>query len=404
MLKFRIFHMADVQGSPSGAAQSSAQQSVQNTVANNQLGAESRRKLATANYTSNTSVTIDIPRDTSVKRIALNSVFAATATYASGSPTISPFGALARLCPNFYLVADGSRNIKVLDLYMARCMNALSYGCFPRRAYRTGASLTSSNDFPNTEWLSGAIAYGATTQDIIVNESLIVDFEQPLAYEQGKNISQLYTRNLATCNMTFGFGDVSNLQTTGVGATVTYSNVSLSIVPTIIENREGTLAEGAFDFSETVIRKSYSAAQTLATIDLNTGNKIVGLGFMAQNGDSGLSLADNVLTDMQLVVNGVNSIQLSRFRDLMNDNKSRRGVADDQYATLLHGLTGFAYMSLLKGGNSLSGLDARFANGVSQVQALISTGASSGLNAVTYTNPVTISVLQQQLVPVPQKG
>lgn len=395
----KIFHAAD-----SGAAQSADQQSVQQAVSSTQLGAETRRKLATANYTSNTSVTIDIPRDTSVKRLLLNFVFGATATYAAGSPTISPFGVAARMCPNFYLVADGSRNIKVLDLYMSRCMNALAYGGFPRRAYRTGASLTSTNDFPNTEHLSGAIAYGATTQDIIYNESIIVDFENPFAYEQGRNISQLYTRNLATCNMTFGFGDVSNIQTSGVGATVTYTNVSLAVVPTIIENREGTLAEGAYDFNETVIRKSYSSQQTLASIDLNTGNKIVGLGFMAQNGDTNLSLADNVLTDMQLVVNGVNSIQLTRFRDLMNDNKSRRGVSDDQYASLLHGLTGFAYMNLLKNGSALSGLDARFAAGVSQVQALVSTGASSGLDAVTYTNPVTISVLQQQLVPVPVKA
>lgn len=393
----RIFHAAD-QGS------SSAQQDVQASVASNQLGAETRRKLATANYTSNTSVTVDIPRDTSIKRMELNMVGACTATYAAGSPTLSPFGVFARICPNFYLVADGSRNIKVLDLYMQRCMNALSYGSFPRRAYKTGATLTSTSDFPATEWYAGTIAYGATTQDIIINESLIVDFENPHAYEVGRNISQLYTRNLATCNMTFGFADITNIQTTGVGASVTYTNVSLSVVPTIIENREGTLAEGAFDFSETVIRKSYSSAQTLATIDLNTGNKIVGLAFLAQNGDSALSPADNVLTDIQLVVNGVNSVQLTRFRDLNNDNKMRKGVPDDQFASGLHGLTGFGYMSLLKNGNALSGLDARFAAGVSQVQALVSTQASSGLNAATYTNPLTISVLQQQLVPVPVKA
>lgn len=398
-INFKLMHAADA-----GAALSSAQQQVQAAVQTQQLGAETRRNLATANYTSNTSVSIDIPRDTCIKRVNLNIVLACTATYVSGSPTISPFGAIARICPNFYLVADGSRNIKVLDLFMQRCMNALSHGGFPRRAYRTGASLTSTNDFANTEHLSGTVAYGATTQDVIYNENLIIDFENPFAYEQGRNISQLYTRNLATCTMTFGFGDVSSLQTTGVAAPVVYTNVTLSVVPTIIENREGTLAEGAFDFNETVIRKSYSSAQTLATIDLNTGNKLVGLGIMSQNGDSALSLADNVLTDIQLSVNGVNAIQTTRFRDLMNDNKARYGVSDDQYATLLHALTGFAYMGLLKNGSALSGLDASFKAGVSQVQLAVSTGASTGINAVTYTNPVTISVLQQQMVPVPVKS
>lgn len=398
-MKFKIFYAAD-----NGAPKSSEQQEVQKVVSTTQLGAETRRKLATANYVANTPAVIDIPRDTCIKRIALNIVLGCTATYVSGAPTISPFGAIARMCPNFYLVADGSRNIKVLDLFMQRCMNALSYGGFPRRAYRTGASLTSTNNFANTEWFSGAIAYGATTQDIIINESLIIDFEQPLAYDAGRDISQLYTKNLSTCNMTFGFGSIDNLQTTGVAAPVVYTNVTLQVIPTIIENREGGLAQGAFDFSETVIRKQYSSQQTLATIDLNTGNKIVGLGFMAQNGDSALSLADNVLTDIQLSVNGVNAIQTTTFRDLMNDNKGRYGVGGDQYATLLHGLTGFAYMNLLKNGSALSGVDASFRAGVSQVQVAVSTGASSGVNAVTYTNPVTISVLQQQLVPVPTKG
>lgn len=403
-MKFNFKKYAADSGAPSAASQSSAQQQVQQAVQSNQLGAETRRKLATANYASNTNVVVDIPRDTCIKRVALNIVFATTVTYAAGSPTISPFGAIARLCPTFYLVADGSRNIKVLDLYIQRCMNAIENGGFPRRAYKTGASLTATSSFPTTEWLSGTVAYPATTQDIIINESLIVNFENPMAYEQGRNISQLYTRNLATCNMTFGFGDVSNLQTTGVGATVTYSNTSLSVIPTIIENREGTLAEGAFDFNETVIRKSYSSQQTLATIDLNTGNKLVGLGIMTQNGDSAYALADLVATDLQLTVNGVNSIQLSRFRDIMNDSKGRRGVSDDQYASGLHGLTGFAFMNLLKNGNALSGLDASFAAGVSQVQLAVSTGASSGLDAVTYTNPVTVSILQQQMVPVPVKS
>lgn len=400
-LNFLIKHAAD-----NGAAgsQSDKQQEVQKAVAAQQLGPETRRKLATATYAANTSVVVDIPRDTCIKRMNLNLVGSFTVTFASGSPTLSPFGVFARICPNFYLVADGSRNIKVLDLFMQRCMNALAYGGFPRRAYKSGASLTSTSSFPTTEWLSGTIAYPSTTQDIVINEDIIIDFENPFSYKQGKNISQLYTRNLATCNMTFGFGDISNIQTTGVGATVTYSNVSISVVPTIIENREGGLADGAFDFNETVIRRSYSSQQTLAQILLNTGNKILGCALMAQDGSSALPVSDIVLTDIQLVRNGVESIVSTRYRDLMNDNKARFGAGDDQYASGLHALSGFAYINLQKNGDALSGLDARLSEGTSQVELDVSTGASSGVDAVTYTAPVTISVLQQQLVPVPAKN
>lgn len=392
------------QGSASPAGQSSQAQQTQAIVANNNIGPETRRKLASSSYSSNSASVIDIPRDTCIKRMNLNLVGSFTVTYGGGSPTLSPFGVFARLVPNFYLVADGSRNVKVLDLFMQRCMNSLAYGGFPRRAYKSGAGLTSTSSYPSTEWLSGTIAYPSSTQDIVINENIIIDFENPFSYEQGRNISQLYTKNLSTCNMTFGWGDISSVQTTGVGASVTYSNVSLSVVPTIIENRDGTLADGAFDFNETVIRRSYSSQQTLAQILLNTGNKLMGVALMAQNGDTNLSLADIVATDIQLVRNGVESVILSRFRDLMNENKARFGVSDDQYASSLHALTGFAYINLQKNGNALSGLDTRLVAGTSQVELDVSTGASSGVDAVTYTNPVTLSVLQQQLVPVPQKA
>lgn len=386
-----------------GAPQSAAQQRVQEAVAAQPRGAENRRKLASASYAANTNVVVDIPRDTSVKRLilSLNGYF--TVTFASGSPTLSPFGVFARICPNFYVVADGSRNIKVLDLFMQRCANAETYGSFPRRAYAKGASLQGVNSIPSTEWLAGAIAYPSTTQDIVINEQVVIDFENPDAW-QNKDISQLYTRNLQTCNMTFGFGSLDNVQTTGVGATVTYSNVSLTVVPTIIENREGTLAQGAFDYNEFVIRRSYSSQQTNAQILLSAGNKIVGIALMAQNGDTNLSLADQVLTDINLLTNGILPQQGTRFRDLSNDNKVRNGIADDQYASSLRGLTGFARMNLLKNGDALSGLDTALSNGVSTVELQVSTGPSSGLDSVTYTSPISISVLQQQMVPVPVKS
>ena len=397
-MKFQIYHAPDA-----GAPQSSAQQSVQDAVLSQSRGAENRRRLSSALYASNTNVQVDIPRDTSVKRIVLSLTGSFTTTFASGVPTLSPFGVFAKICPNFYVVADGSRQIKVLDLFMQRCMNAQTYGTFPRRAIARGAGLTTTSDFPTSEWLSGTQSYGATTQDLVINEQVIVDFENPNSW-QNKDISQLYTRNLQTCNMTFGFADITNIQTTGVNAPVVYSNVSLSIVPTIIENREGTLAQGAFDFNEFVIRRSYSSQQTNSQILLNAGNKIVGLAIMSQSGDSALSLADNVVTDINMLTNGILPQQTTRFRDLSNDNKIRNGICDDQYATGLRGLTGFAFMSFLKNGDALSGLDSALAKGVSTAEIQISTGANTGLNAVVYTTPITISVLQQQMVPVPIKS
>lgn len=322
------------------------------------------------------------------------------------SPTISPFGALARICPNFSIVADGSRQIKILDLYMQRCMNAIMYGTHPRRARNTGASLVSSSTIPATEHMSGTIAYPSTTQDIVYQEQLTIDFEVPKFYAPngGKSTSQLYTRNLQSCTMSFGFGDIANLQTTGVGATVTYSNVSFSIVPIIVEDRNATLANGSFDYNEFVIRRSYSSAQNNAQILLSAGNKILGLAIMAQNGDSALSLNDNVLTNINMYTNGVNPIAIETFQSLSNDNKLKSGIGDDQYASSLRPLTGFAHLSFVKNGDVRSGLPTALADGVSTCELQISTNPSSGLNAITLTNSIIVSVLQQQLVPVPVKG
>jgi hypothetical protein len=395
--------MADIQNSPQNGA--SAQEKVQRDVISNPNQPESRRRLATANYAANSVVQVEIPRDTAIKRLNLFFKLGCTATYASGSPLLSPLGALAKICPSFSIVADGSRNVKVLDLYMARCMAALAYGGFGRRAYQTGASLLSSTSQPTTEWYGGASpAYGATTQDLIIIESIDVMFENQFAYERGRALSWLYTKNLATCNMYFGFASISNILQDGNAASVTYSNVDVSITPTIIEARDGTPANGAFDFTETVIRKQFSQQTTQFAVDLNTGNKLLGIGLMARNGDSNKSLSDIAVTDLNLVVNGATSIQNTKFRELSNANKQRFSMGDDYFASGTHGLQGFAYMNLMKNGDLLSGLDTRLVAGVSQVQLQVSTASSSGVDAATYTNPVELSVLQQQLIPVPPKA
>jgi hypothetical protein len=379
-------------------------QQVQDQVASNSRQPESRRRLSTATYASNTNVAVDIPRDTSIKRINLSLNAAFTATFASGSPVLSPLGMISRVCPNFYVIADGSRNIKVLDLYMMRCLNALAYEGIPRRAYAKGAGLTTTTLTPTTEHLAGTVAYGSTTQDLIYNESVDVMFENYFAYELGRNASLLYTKNLSTCSMYFGFADISNVIDTGNTAPVFYTNVAVSISPTIIESRDAPIGSGAFDFAETVIRKQFSSQTTAFAVDLNTGNRLLGLGLMAQNGDTAKSLSDNVVTDLNLVVNGATSIQATKFKELSNDNHGRFGIDGDQYASSVRALQGFAYMNLMQGGNLLSGLDTRLQAGVSQVQLLVSTQGTTGVDPATYTNPVQLSVLQQLLIPVPPKS
>ena len=398
--KLRTMHAQNGDGSPNNSA---GQANVQSQVSENPVGPECRRTLATASYSANAAVAIDIPRDTVIKRIEHNFTLGCTATYASGAFTVSPLACITKVIPNYYLVADGSRNIKVLDLYMSRCMSALAFGSFPRRAYQTGASLLASTLQPTTEHLAGTVAGGATTQDFIYNEIVPVHFENPFAYSVGKSISLLYTKNLSTCTQTFGFATIDNILN-AANAALAFSAITCNVVSTIVENRDADISAGAFDFTETVIRKQYSSQTTLSNIDLNTGNKLTGLGLMVQDGGATRLPSDVACTDLNLVVNGATSIQSTNFKRLMNANKSRYSLGDDQFASGVHALNGFAYMNLIKDGNLLSGLDTRLVAGVSQVQLQVSTASSTGVDPATYTNPVQISVLQQQMIPVPVKS
>lgn len=382
-------------------------QGIQQSVGNNSIGPEERRKLSTVSAPTSGNggqTSLDIPRDTSIKRMNLELVAAFTVAYSSGSPVLSPLGLLARIATQCTINADGSRNIKIVDLYMQRCMNAIMYNGFPRRAYQTGATLTTTTTEPATEWLAGTVAYPATTQDIIVNESVDLCFENYFAYEQGRRTSLLYTKNLSTCTLGFNFAAMSNVQQDAASpVSVTYSNISIQIIPTIVENREADITSNSFDFVETFIQKQFTSQTTQFSVDLNTGNRLLGLGLLVRNGDVNKTLSDIAMTDMNLLINGSTSVFTSNFRQLQNDNKGRFGISDDQFASSVHALQGFAFLNLMKNGSIYSGIDTRYQNGVSQLQLQISTASSSGIDPATYTNPVTVGLMQQQFIPVPVK-
>ena len=381
------------------------QASVQSAVLQSQLGPETRRKLSTVTYSQSGQAQVDIPRDTVIKRMNLQFSAAVNVVYTGAQAVLSPLGLFAKIVPQCTINADGSRNIKVLDLYIMRCMNALVYDGFGRRAYATGAGLIASTRLPTQEWLAGPVNFGVTGADVVVNESLDIDFECYLAYETGRTVTLLYTKNLSTCTLGFQFASLSQANQDGNATTgLTFANADITITPTIIENRNADVSNGAFDFVETVIRKQFSQQVSQFAVDLNTGNRLVGLALLAQNGDTAKSLADFVITDLNLVVNGSTSIMATRFKDVMNDNKGRYGLSEDAYSAGQHALQGFAHLNLLMNGDIRTGLDTRLANGTSQVQLLVSSASSAGVDAATYTNPVQLSVMQQQLIPVPVKA
>lgn len=388
-------------GSQNGDAQIAAKQNLQEKIQAAKTGPETRRELPPAVFNGAGQVPVEIPKDTCIKRVDLEAIIGFTVTYGGGSPVLSPQGFLGRICPVISIVLNGSRYVKTINPFMYRVISAMAFGGFGRRAYRTGASQLASTREPTTEWLAGTIAYPSSTQDVIINESLSIYFENMFAYGRGADITQLYTKGASSAWMYFNFVAIDAVLNDGNGATVAYSNIDVRIIPTIVENRAGTPSNNAFDLVETMSDNQITGQVSNRAIDLNTGNKLLGLGIMVQNGDTAKSLSDTAITKLNLKVNGSQDLALVNFKNLRNDNKNRYGVSDDQYASSVSAGRGVAWLNLMKDGDVLSGISTLRDDGVSQLQLYIDSAASTGVDPATYTNPLNVKVMQQQLIPVP---
>lgn len=367
------------------------------------IGPLERRTLQTVTNTGTaaTSSTF-IPIDTAIERMSIDLLFACTVAYSSGSPVLSPMGLMGRLVPNISIVADGSRPIKSFDLNMARMLTMLQYGNSPRRGFQKGASLQGTTFQPTTEWDANTVSYPTTTQDLIVQEQVEIFFANNRADKYGKWNSLLYTKNLSTCFMNMTISPISQILDTGNTAVVTYTNVSITFIPTIIENREADVSSNAYDFVESIIPSQFSSAGQ-KSIQLITGNRVIGLLLRARNGDTAQTLSDTAITDLALKINGSIDVATTNFRNVQNDMKARF-LAYDEYASSGHPSQGFSYMQLIKGEAGISGIDTRLEAGVSSLYLYATAAASSGVpDPATYTNPVSLDILEQQYQPVPQK-
>ncbi len=370
----------------------------------NILACEARRRLSPVSFSNSQLRTLDLPRDTVVKRaeIYLNGVF--TTGYSSGSPVFSERGIFQRICPRIDVVIDGQRTVKSIDPYMQRYMNNIYSGNYPIRRYdQPGASVTSL--LGDTDWVAGTVAYPTDTQYQVIEEALTIHFECPLSYAYDQRFATLLNiKDVSSAEMRFTMADISNVQSNSTSATVTYAAVDLSFAVTLIENRAIPRDAQFFDFKETVKRVSYTAEVRESLVDLNRGNGLAGLALMAIDGDTGRTLRDRAIRDLGLIVNGQQIIQRTTFNELQKSNASRFGLNDTMISAGQHPARGMAFMNLINGGRIDSALNTSIGAGVDQVQLQVSTGSTAAPDAVTYTNSLELSVLQQEIASVPVKA
>jgi hypothetical protein len=154
------------------------------------------------------------------------------------------------------------------------------------------------------------------------------------------------------------------------------------------------------DWKQTLKELTFSAETTDYAIDINRGNKLSGLMIFAKDGAAGSAttatgkLASNLaVTKMQLILNGASIIKATDFKSLQSQNRVQYGISAPM-ASNVSILDGVAHMNLIARKDITTALPLQPPL-VDNAQLFISTNTSSN---VSYTNPVSVSVLTEEVV------
>lgn len=375
------------------------------------LNAEARRTVGSPTFQVAPS-TVQLPRDTVLKRMLIKAIISVDTTYAAGSPVTSELGIMGRICPNVELNINGNRIVKSVNPYLVRLQNILMNSGLPRRAYGISAAAPTTSR-ASREWMAGTVAYPATTEFLLINEAFELSFENPLGYGGSRQMSELDIRDVASADLRFTWAPISNILRDGNAASVTYGTPSVVVVPQIIENRarpRPQLGQIMYDYVETSFSRSYTGQSRNQQIDLQTGNFLMGVGIFCRNGDSGRTPQENLLTNLALRINGSTAIQGTvSHQDLQDSNVSRFGAPDllgfgELNSTIasvanVHPLRGFAFMNLIRNGDWNTAINTSRQAGVDSIKIELDTPAASGTDAATYTNPLEVTLHTHEIRP-----
>ena len=365
---------------------------------------EIRRTLSLVQYDGTAGVkSVDVPRDSVFKRFQVRMNLSFIVTYASGSPISSPDGVMNKILPRIDIVANGQDTIKSVEPYFMRMQGFLLSTQMPERAYSTSASAFTTA-LAQTESLYGQpFAYPATTQYVLVNESIYIYMECPWAYGAGRESTMWNTKRLSTAEMRFTFSDATAVQRAESSAvSVAYTSVSGSFEIMTVEAQHVDANMQFNYFKETTRAIQFSSETRDFAIELNRGAFLTGLHFLVRNGDANKSLSDIAIKNLRLLLNGTRILQnVNSLAALQQENRQRYGVYAPKgtaSAGITHSLQGYGFMNLLLNGELGTSLDTRLENGVSQLFLQATSAASSGTDAATYTNPVELRILTQEIV------
>lgn len=355
----------------------------------NVISCETSRSLDDISYTgSSQNASIKIPTDSVYKRLALRFYGVITVTYGSGSPIANELG-MSRLIDSIQIVADGNRTIKNLHPYMSRMHTLMTRGHVPERSNVTNTASTylGQNESQNGPWFT----YPSTTQNVILNESMEVCFENLLAYSENDRLATLFNaKGLSTVYLKANFLDASNLQRVESSpVSIAYSAGDFKLKTSTIEAQSIPADQQFFDLKESFSSETFTGQTNRREVKLNTGNLLCGIGILAKNGTANTLLSDVAVTSLELRVNGQRVIHETDFISSQQRLRARWGMVDAK-SSAAHNMKGFTFINLLNMGKISSALNTSKAAGVDSVSLYISTGSASGNDPATYTNPVEV--------------
>lgn len=356
------------------------------------IDSESTRRLASQAFAPSSVMTFRLPEDTTLRALQIRISGSVVTTFASGTPVADDFGPLDDLISSIQIRVGGSDSIKTITPRMASFHQLLATKVRGERKSSSGAAAATADDVTADV---AAFTYGTTTQITSIAESLTIFFECPLV-DYGQERTWLNLRGIVGSELILTTKAYSALLGFGNTAPVVYSDSTFQINVKLIEAR--TVEQGRkFDvWKETYQLEPFATASSSRVIDLNKGQKIIGLSFLSRDGAAGsattaggLLASDKIVDQMKLMLNGSFYPRNEQWKELQSDNRARFGL-QAPYVSNKSILQGYAYMDLTQYRVLKTALDARF---LDNVQLEVST-----LAAGTYTSGASLLVHQHELV------
>jgi|GEM_PF-4419569 len=361
------------------------------------LTSDITRQLPSKAFEEASSITLDVPRDSVFKHLQVSLNGSCVTTFGSGTPLSDDTATMNRIINLISVTSNGSYTIKSVTPWMMHVQQLLANGHIGDRRASAGASATS---YPTAD---AGFPYGSTTNITSVNESILISFENVLA-GKGRMQTLWDTRGLASAEMSLNTNSFSNLLAFGNTAPVVYSSNLFQIEVSTVETQNLPQNVKFSSFKQTTKTQDFSAQGTDTLIDINKGNYLQGLMFEARDGASGgattnagKQLSNTLVEGMKLILNGVNYLQNTTFKQLQQKNKNRYGL-QVPFSGNRSFLDGVAYMDLLtptageKFGSLATAQNVQ-APAVDQVQLAVNTSSSG-----PYTSVANLRILTNEIV------